>query len=590
MKRSNKLPLRLTAMMLCLVLLGGCAMKEGEPEANVTELPEKIQFAPKTEIGQQHLRDVDLLYQDDPFSVVTMYLTVQEGNATDNTNHTWEEVNTYSAYYYDELGIDRYKVAGILQVGDENGPLPGQLGYGVTLPNATVQIRGQTSSRNPQKNYKIKLNDYAGDWRGQKTIALNKHMGEGMRFRNKMAYDLISEVPQLMGLRTQFVHLYVRDKTGSDPDHFVDYGLYTQVEQLNKTALRAHGLDKNGYLYKINFFEFYLYDAIVPVADPDYDEKAFTQYLEPKGRQDHEKLIDMLNDVNDYALSSDELLDKYFDRENLAYWMAFMMLIGNSDVQSRNVYIYSPVNSDTWYFYAWDNDAVLMMEEEQIIGFSDFSDWEDGVTNYWCNQLFRRALLSSTFRAELDAAVEDLYAHYLQPERVDALAKKYAETVLPYVYSMPDIINAPLNREEYSDVLGSLADEIDHNYDRYKESLLSPMPFYVGLPELTDNETIFTWDSSLGFTNEEILYHIWLARDAEGNDRIMETDDLFFTRYSLPEQLEPGQYFLHVCAHNESGYTTNCFDLYAAEKGSIYGVYTFFVREDGTVEAYSITE
>ncbi len=40
-----------------------------------------------------------------------------------------------------------------------------------------------------------------------------------------------------MGLRTQFVHLYVKDLTDGNCAEFQDYGLYTQVEQLNKTAL-----------------------------------------------------------------------------------------------------------------------------------------------------------------------------------------------------------------------------------------------------------------------------------------------------------------------------------------------------------------
>ena len=38
-------------------------------------------------------------------------------------------------------------------------------------------------------------------------------MTEGMRFRNKLAYDLIRGIPQMVGLRTQFVHLYVKDNT-----------------------------------------------------------------------------------------------------------------------------------------------------------------------------------------------------------------------------------------------------------------------------------------------------------------------------------------------------------------------------------------
>ncbi len=72
-------------------------------------------------------------------------------------------------------------------------------------------------------------------------------MGEGMRFRNKMAYDLIRGIPQMMGLRTQFVHLWSRTR----PKQTIPlrtHGLFTQVEQLNKTALKAHGLDKSGHL------------------------------------------------------------------------------------------------------------------------------------------------------------------------------------------------------------------------------------------------------------------------------------------------------------------------------------------------------
>lgn len=53
------------------------------------------------------------------------------------------------------MGVARYQVNGLLQVGDENGPLAGEVGYDTLAPNATVQIRGQTSSRYTQKNYKV---------------------------------------------------------------------------------------------------------------------------------------------------------------------------------------------------------------------------------------------------------------------------------------------------------------------------------------------------------------------------------------------------------------------------------------------------
>lgn len=75
----------------------------------------------------------------------------------------------------------------------------------------------------------------------------------------------------MMGLRTQFVHLYVKDET-SGSNSFDDYGLYTQVEQLNKSALQAHGLDKNGQLYKVNYFEFQRDADAIRLADhPKYN-------------------------------------------------------------------------------------------------------------------------------------------------------------------------------------------------------------------------------------------------------------------------------------------------------------------------------
>ena len=73
--------------------------------------------------------------------------------------------------------------------------------------------------------------------------------------------------------------------------------------------------------------------------------------LEIKGSTDHRKLIQMLEAVNDYSIPIDTVLEEYFNEENITYWMGFQILMGNVDTQSRNVYLYSPLNSDTWYLF-----------------------------------------------------------------------------------------------------------------------------------------------------------------------------------------------------------------------------------------------
>ena len=574
----------LAAALALAAAMAGCAGQTDAAESTPQSEAQagSVEKAPVEDINAVHLRDNDELYSVyDDSGVVTMYLTVSRGNSAEGTDHSWSEVNHYSVYDYDDMGVDRYKVNAILQIGDENGPVAGELGYEETAPNATVQIRGQTSSKNDQKNYKIELKKNKGTWRGQRTIALNKHMGEGLRFRNKMAYDLIKGIPQMMGLRTQFVHLYVKDMTAGDHAVFEDYGLYTQVEQLNKTAMKAHGLDKNGQLYKINYFEFQKYDALKLTSDPDYDLNAFERYLEVKGNTDHTKLLEMLDAVNDESEPMEEVLEKYFDSENLAYWMAFQILTGNADTQSRNCYLYSPLNSDTWYILDWDNDGMLTRTENSFKGYVDGESWERGVSNYWGNTLFRRCLQTESFRQKLDAAVEELHS-YMNPERINSMVEHYRTITENYIWNMPDAMHEPLTKTEYHEVCAALPGEIEKNYAYYYDGYHYPMPFYIGVPTAQDGKLKLNWDASYDFNGDTIHYTVEVAKDYAFQNVIFREENVLLpeAETDLPAA---GQYFVRVRATNDSGYTQDAFDYYVIDNGKAYGMKCFYVQPDGSI-------
>lgn len=566
-----------TAMLLSVC---GCSSFQ---QAVDTDLGTKVDTQDIDTSTDIHIRDKNLLYtMYDNTEIVTMYLTVSTGNEGEGTNHTWEEINTYSAYDYDRMGVDRYKVAGLLQVGNADGLVPGELGYGQVAPNCTVQIRGQSSSRKPQKNYKISIKDNKGDWRGQTTIALNKHQGDGLRFRNKLAFDLLTHIDELMGLRTTFVRLYVKDTTKSQNAKFEDYGIYTQVEQLNKTALKAHGLDNRGHLYKVNFCEFYRYeDTIVLKDDPKYDLKKFEEILEVKGDDDHTKLINLLEKVNDFSIPIEQILEDHFDLENISYWMAFNLMIGNIDTQSRNFYLYSPQNLDRWYLLPWDIDGMMLRTEYRILDRVDYEHWESGVSNYWGNVLFQRCLKSETFRAALDAAVEDI-RQTLTPELVNSYLNEYAKLIKPLIYSTRDITYAPLTKTEYDAVVKGFNAEIAENYTRYKDSLKKPMPFYIGVPQKKDDGYVVEWDASYDFKGEDITYTFELSKDNTFKNPIVVQ-----TGTAIPTakfgKLSPGQYFMRVAAKNESGESQYAFDYYRLERGKIYGTKCFYVDKDGKI-------
>lgn len=577
-----------------LLLLGGCALAGGTEtettETSVQETSDAVSASEPVEkvtasVDDYQLRDNDAVYEDDDEdSVVTMYLTVREGNSAENTNHTWTEVNTYSKYWYEDNNLEQYAVEGILQVGDENGLIPGELGYGETAPNAIVKIRGQTSTRREQKNYKIEIKDGKGEWRDQRTINLNKHGADGLRFRNKLAYDLMKNIPQMMSARTQFVHLYVKDETEGGSGVFEDYGLYTQVEQINGRYLKTHGLDNNGHLYKNEFFEFLRYeDAIKLETDPTFDLDAFETYLEIKGNTDHSKLIEMLEDVNDYSIPIEDTVEKWFDTENMFYWMGFQILMGNEDTNARNYFLYSPLNLDKFYFISWDNDSSLGLTEDRITGVNSFAgSWEAGISNYWGNTLFQRLFKNKEYRDELTQTIETLRSEYLTEDNVNTLIDTYRTVVKPYVYSMPDILHAILTQEEYDMIADSLAGEIEDNYQAYLESLEKPMPFYIGVPEVVNGQLRIVWDASYDFDNEGITYSVEVASDYLFHNMIYSQQNIRVPQIDI-DILPEGQYFVRVIATNESGKTQTAFDYYVVESQKNYGTKCFYVLADGSI-------
>lgn len=585
---------RIISIILCsfmLFLQTGCSGISGDENRirqNDTEAEQGVSVSEQS----KKIYDKDTLYKnDDETSVVTMYLTVSSGNESDNTNHTWTEVNSYSVYDYEEMGVERYAVNGLLQIGDENGPTEGELGYGQNIPNATVTIRGQTSSRYAQKNYKISIKDGKGTWNDQKVINLNKHEQDTVRFSNKMCFDLMKDLEDMIAMRTQFVHLYVKDTTEGGNGSFTDYGLYTQVEQFNKRALQSHGLDKNGQLYKINFFEFYRYDDIIMLkSDSAYDEEAFEKLLEIKGDDDHSKLIAMLDDVNDYSIPIEDVIDKWFEQDNLLSWLAFQILIGNTDTQSRNVFLYSPLNIDTFYFISWDCDGAFVNTKRQYKEIETNIGWEKGVSNYWGNVLFQRLLKSDVLRGALDDKIEE-YRGILSEELLREKAQQYASVVERYAYSAPDNEYMPLTKAKYEDMLEHLPQEVEENYVLYKQSLEEPMPFFIAIPEKTPDGIKFVWDTSYDFDEETISYTLEIDDDYSFSSPIIKEDGLFVPEYLYEGDLPAGQYFMRIRAVNESEYEQYAFDYYVtADSVKEYGVKCFYVLGDGSIEEETYEE
>lgn len=548
-----------------------------------------VNIAPSEDVDDQPMKDNLALYEnDDPTSVVTMYITVRKGNSLENTQYTWEEVNKFdkwtnkgSSAANDVVG----QAEVIFQVGDETGPLPDEVGYDAVVPNGTVQIRGASTSANGnQKSYKIELYDDAGLWRGQSTIALNKHVFDPTRVRNKLSFDLLKGVPGIVTLRTQFVHLYVKDETTSPAGkNFVDYGLFTQVEAVNKAFLRNHELDPNGQLYKATSFEFYRYeDQIRLETDPLFDESEFSHRLEIKGNRDHSKLIQMLDDINNYDIPIARTFEKYFDEENYFTWLAYNILVGNVDTQNQNFYLYSPQNSDTWYFIPWDFDGDLERQKKEELDSDPYLSWEVGIHNYWGGVLHNRLLRLEKYRAMLDDKVNEL-SGLLPPEKIATVLKSYRDVTEPFVFSPPDVKHLSRNKYQYDLSFELIPTEIENNKKLYFETQKTPTPFFLGTPEVIEDKLRFNWDPSFNFTPQVITYKFLVSKDLLFNNIIFETNLVESTTIDTPV-FEPGVYYWRVVAINEDGFNRFPFDAYFGQGFSRYdGMKFFVINQDGSL-------
>lgn len=574
---------RCLILCLCLILaLTGC-IEAPEPvedistQQNITAFPIDTDKNPTSTVTSNPPVSEPIYNSERPkgempdIDLKVLYLTVFEGD-TEETAHTWKEINTYSAEDYANMGVKRYKVAGTLYEGTEEGITDDE---GMLC---TVSYRGQASSRAPQKSYKIKLTDEK--WMDQKVINLNKHYPDKTRYLNKLVYDIIDEIPQLIGLKTQFVRLYVKDLSGgADPNsaEYVDYGLFTHVEQLNGRAIKRLNLDKEGSLYKVNGFEFWEYNDVRLTTDPEYNEKNFELRLENKGTTDNEKLIALMDAVNKGEVSDQELLDYYVEKENIAYWMAFQILIDNIDTNCRNFYLYSPSDSQKWYIISWDNDGAFSRISAEVLN-KEFVPWRYGVHDYWGNCLFRNLLRTKDFREALVEAATDLKDNYLTEDHLRDLLDCYEETV-GYIltdtgdknYFLPEIQNEIISRIPYS---------IEENYKRLIDSLNCPTPYFIGGPSYDEEkkEIYLAWNESYDFEGRKLSYIVEVTDDPSFEKVLFstETED---TRITFAHEWGAGRYYVRVSSKNSDGYMMRALTTSWAEGfGNVYGAQTYTIE------------
>jgi len=539
-------------MLLIVGLLSACSISE----INVKEDNTNVQGVNRlvTESEPYRIKEDKRIYnRDEDGSLKTLYVTIlpsKKHEALDN----WYQMNR------SESKDDKKVLEAIVQEGfsDGKGPRSGLFGYGATMANATISLRGNTAWYFSQKSYAIKLKPDAGTYLDQERLNLNKHMSDHSRIRNKLSFDLFETIPDITSLRTQFVHMYVKDLSeGMDSDEYVDYGLFTHVEQPNKKFLKAHLLDPNGFLYKVIHFEFLRYeDNIKNIDDEDYDVAKFEEILEIKGRKDHAKLIAMIDDVNDYSISIDEVMEKHFDLDNFLTWTAANILMDNMDTNSNNFFLYSPLNIDKWYFFPWDYDGGWDLERLEL----NIRPYQTGISNYWGSVLHNRYFRTEQHVNQLIEKLEEL-TQYINKETIQAQIDKYKPTVKPFLEHTPDIHFLPNYLKNYDADLEMIVNGPEHALKLFYEDLEKPKPFWISDVEQLRDALQLGWEMSFDLQDDKLFYDVSVSKDASMNEIVFEENDVVNNSLTMP-LLPQGIYYLKVMARDAKGNSQYAFDAY----------------------------
>jgi len=422
--------------------------------------------------------------------------------------------------------------------------------------NATLRARAVSPDQGRTKSFRIKLDSKNDLWREQRYLQLNKHAADILRVRNKLSFDLMTSIPHLPSLRTQFVNLAIDGQ---------NQGLFTHIERVDKRYLQRRNWNEDSALYKAENFDFRMHDrlSLDPQGRP-LNKKGFKKILEIKRGKDHRALLNMIAAVNDPNNNfQSDVLDKHFNLNNFLTWEAVIILMGNTDVTTYNYYLYNPKGTQKFYFLPWDFDSTwgYDWDPETIAGNFVPGKSYQGPHNLWATAFGRRFLSQPGAIDQLNQAVKEIKDNYLTTEKIQHYADSYYGLVFPFISQEPDIGQLPTTQSseagifaEYNQIYEGLASAVQQNYKRFLKEQNSPMPFEIDPARIDSQNIVFQWEPSFDLQGDNVTYDLEISDSPqfEPSNIQFEAKGLTTTNYSTPWMLPQGDYYFRIIARDSA--------------------------------------
>jgi hypothetical protein len=260
--------------------------------------------------------------------------------------HADTSVHAYGLHFYDTAWKATLEANWLV----DGGYLPARFTDGtIILDSVGVRYKGNSSytlaGNSPKKPFKIKFNAFRTQtYYGTKVLNFSNVIGDPSFLREKISYDVASRY--LPAPRSSFATLSVDAQL---------VGLYTQVEDLDKTMLKRWYASATGNLYKAGDDGASL--AWLGATGSLYSESGTYELKTNETANDWTgfvNFVDFLNNASDSVFCADH--PRFLDADNVTKELAFNMVFSNFDSYTgsgRNYYLYQ-TSTGPMHILPWD--------------------------------------------------------------------------------------------------------------------------------------------------------------------------------------------------------------------------------------------
>lgn len=315
---------------------------------------------------------------------------------------------------------------------------------GTLLPYCGVKLKGNSSYNNPsiKKSLKLDFNNWVSgqDYDGLKKINLNNGFKDPTMMREKLMLDFLRE-NNAYAPRCHYANVYLNGTY---------WGLYTTVEEIDKTFLKYNFDDKKGNLFKGD-----------PTGDLKWINSSQSSYetkYELKTNEtanDWTDLISFINTLNNTPTNLDQSLDTIFDSENYMLSWASHILFSNLDSyqgSGHNYYVYFDSTALKFRFITWDvNEAFGVFTQGMNVTQLEQLSYSY-VQNPNSRPLTEKLLANSNYTNQYIQRLCDLLQYNFSNLALDGKIDSIANVIRTHVYADP---NKFFTNQEFEDNLSS---------------------------------------------------------------------------------------------------------------------------------------